>query len=227
MMEFDDRQTLDEALADRVEGQLADAILKRGRATLVVSGGSTPKGFFRALAKRALDWSRLTVTLADDRWVGPDHPDSNERLVRENLLTGAAGAATFIALVADAAHPGDAEAEIAGRLAHLGTVDVMILGMGGDGHFASLFPGSAALPAGLDLQSDRCCLAVDPPAAPHARMSMTLARIFDTRCLILHIVGDDKRAVLERARAEQNALELPIYALLSASSPALEVYWAP
>ncbi|MFK7830432.1 MAG: 6-phosphogluconolactonase [Congregibacter sp.] len=224
--EFDDRGVLDEQLAVDVAGALRDAILLRGKATLVLSGGSTPKGFLVALARRELDWDKLFVTLVDDRWVASGHSDSNERLVQENLLTGVARAAHFLPIVTDAPHPELALEVITEKLAGLGTADVMILGMGGDGHFASLFPDSAALEAGLELQSGQSFIAVDPPLAPHARMSMTLPRVFDTRRLILHIVGDEKRAVLEQAAREKDPLRLPIAAVLNAVSPSLEVYWA-
>lgn len=224
---FDDRKTLDEQLARDVEQALSDAIAARGRASLVLSGGSTPKGFFNALATHELDWEKLTVTLADDRWVPPEHADSNERLVRENLLVGAAAAARFVPLVNADAHPGTAVPAISAALADLGTADVMILGMGDDGHFASLFPGSDTLAAGLDLHNHESFIAVDPPVAPHARMSMTLRRILDSRRLILHIVGADKRALLNKAAHEGDATCLPIVAVLASRSPAAEVYWAP
>jgi 6-phosphogluconolactonase len=224
---FDDRNTLDEQLARDVGRALSEAIAARGRASLVLSGGSTPKGFFKALARHELDWEKLTVTLADDRWVPPEHADSNERLVRENLLVGAAAAARFVPLVNGDAHPRTAVPAISAALADLGTADVMILGMGDDGHFASLFPGSDTLAAGLDLHSQESFIAVDPPVAPHARMSMTLPRIFDSRCLILHIVGSDKRELLEEAAEEGDATRLPIVAVLGSTSPAAEVYWAP
>lgn len=227
LLEFDSRKGLDEQLADDVSGILRQAIEVRGVASLVLSGGSTPKGFLRSLACQELDWSKVTVTLADDRWVPSDHEDSNDRLVRENLLQGPANAAKFIPLVNGDAHPKTATVAIRDSLASLGTVDVMILGMGGDGHFASLFPASDTLAAGLDMHSRETVIAVDPPEAPHARMSMTLPRILDARHLILHIVGDDKRLVLDRALSDQDPLSLPIAAIMASESPAPYVYWAP
>lgn len=224
--EFADRAALDTALANSVAETLDGAVKDRGAGTLVLSGGSTPRGFFRRLQPQSLNWESLTVTLADDRWVPPTHEDSNELLVRENLLREHASAAQFLPLVTDDPHPSAAVAAVSARLAPLGTLDVVILGMGGDGHFASLFPGSDALAAGLDLSNAASCIAVDPPDAPHARMSMTLRRILDARRVILHIVGDDKRAVLERAVSDANSSVVPI-AALPAVEPRVEVYWAP
>lgn len=226
-LEFESRSALDKQMAEDVAAVLQQAMESRGKASLVVSGGSTPKGFFQAMAHKAIDWSRLTITLADDRWVPPSHEDSNDRLVQENMLQGPARAAKFIPLVTDDAHPRDAVDRVCKSLADLGTVDVMILGMGGDGHFASLFPDSDTLKPGLDLRSGNTLIAVDPPVAPHARMSMTLPRIFDTRHLLLHLVGDDKRAIWNRACAEQDPESLPIAAVSASESPAAQVYWAP
>lgn len=226
-LEFETRSALDQRMADDVTAVLQQAMESRGRASLVLSGGSTPKGFFQAMAHKALDWSKLTITLADDRWVPPSHEDSNDRLVQENLLQGPAAAANFIPLVTEDSHPRDAVAHVSHSLADLGTVDVMILGMGGDGHFASLFPGSETLKPGLDLHSGNTLIAVDPPVAPHARMSMTLPRIFDTRHLLVHLVGGDKRAIWDKARAERDPESLPIAAVIASESPIADVYWAP
>lgn len=226
-LEFDDRLTLDLQLAEHVADKLRQAIGERGEATLVVSGGSTPKGFFAALSGHELPWSKLTVTLADERWVTIDHEDSNERMVRELLLAGPAADARFISLVNEDDSPERGLAAIQARLAQLGTFDVLVLGMGGDGHFASLFPGAEALDAGLDLSNRESCIAVNPPAAPHARVSMTLRRLQDTRCLIVHVAGEEKRRVLDLAIEQGDAKTLPIAAIMAAETPAPDVYWAP
>ena len=227
MHSFDSREALDEQLADDIAAALETAIRERGQASIAVSGGSTPRGVFRALSARPLDWSRVTVTLVDDRWVNPEHEDSNERLVNEYLRVGNAASAPFVSLHSPHAHPRDAQTTIEERLAVFGTIDVMMLGMGGDGHFASLFPDSDVLEAGLDLSGTAACIAVDPPVAPHPRMSMTLPRIFDSRFLILHITGQDKLAILDEARRQGDPLTLPIAAVLAPTAPDLVIYWAP
>ncbi|MEE4279139.1 MAG: 6-phosphogluconolactonase [Halieaceae bacterium] len=222
-----DPSSLDRALAEEIAGVLASAITVNGCASLALSGGSTPRGLLGCLGALPLAWDQVTVTLVDERWVDAAHPDSNARMVRETLLAGAAGAAAFIPLYTAREHPSQAVEEVEAALAGLGTIDVLMLGMGGDGHFASLFPDSSALAAGLDLGGERACIAVDPPAAPHARMSMTLPRIIDTDKLILHITGADKLEVLERAAAERLPERLPIAALLGLEQPRLEIHWAP
>ena len=111
----------------------------------MVSGGRTPMGFFHLLSQQVLDWSKVTVLLADERWVDAGHADSNEKLVRENLLINEPAKATYLALKNDAEQALDGEAECEAALAGLDTFTVLILGMGDDGHTASLFPGSEAL----------------------------------------------------------------------------------
>jgi 6-phosphogluconolactonase len=217
-----------EQLAHWVALDLRGAIDKRGGATLAVSGGSTPLPLFERLAERALDWSRVTVTLVDERWVAAEHPDANARLVRDHLLRGAAAAARFIPLKSDHPSPFDAEATIAARLAPFaGAIDAVILGMGGDGHTASFFPGADTLEAAIDPAGDRLCVALTPPAAPHARMSLTLAALQRARNSYLHITGPQKLAVLEAALADGPVAALPVRAILRRPGPPVDVFYAP
>ncbi|WP_028312614.1 6-phosphogluconolactonase [Derxia gummosa] len=209
--EFADTASLDAALADFVVARLADGIAQRGRASLVVSGGRTPRGLFTRLSRADLDWSSIDVTLADERWVPNDHADSNERSVREALLVDRAATARFLA-----PFDGSATAEAgcaawrAGLAKFTRPFDVLILGMGNDGHTASLFPDAAEIGTGLDLGNDDDCLAVHPTLAPHARISLTRKRILDSRCLVLHVTGADKRELLERVMAEGPVEQYPI-----------------
>ncbi len=142
---FENPSALAEALADDVGARLAAAIAARGTASLAVSGGSTPKAFFRSLSRRELDWSKVTVTLVDERFVPPENDRSNHRLVADNLLKDGAAEARFVPLY-QAAETAEAAAAIAsGRTASLGApLDVVVLGMGTDGHTASFFPGGDA-----------------------------------------------------------------------------------
>jgi 6-phosphogluconolactonase len=224
---YADCDALDASLAEEVASRLRAAIEERGGASIALSGGSTPRGLLACLGGKELAWDRVTVTLVDERWVDDDHPDSNARMVRETLLRGAAARARFEPLYTGTAHPSEAVAGVEARLARLGAFDCLVLGMGADGHFASLFPGSEALMRGLDLQGDHAFIAVDPPAAPHPRMSMTLARIANTRHLVLHINGEAKRAVVQRASEERDPAALPIAAVLDLEAPRLEIHWCP
>ncbi|MBX2826328.1 MAG: 6-phosphogluconolactonase, partial [Gammaproteobacteria bacterium] len=190
---------LAEKLATDVAAMLAAGIRDRGRATIAVSGGSTPLPFFQALSRKPLDWSSVTVTLADERWVDPDHADSNERLVRQELLVAEASAATLLGLYQPIDEPEDALSSLDAQLRSLLPFDVVILGMGDDGHTASLFPGADGLQDALDLQRDVYCAAMVPGTAKHKRMSLTLKALVATQHLLVHITGETKRSVLEYA----------------------------
>uniref|UniRef100_UPI00055E8A1D 6-phosphogluconolactonase n=1 Tax=Pseudomonas asplenii TaxID=53407 RepID=UPI00055E8A1D len=140
---------LAEGQALAVAQQLRTAIAARGVATLVVSGGRSPVAFFQNLAKQDLDWSQVVISLADERWVPVEHADSNAGLLKRHLLQGAAARARFIGLYNAAANLDEAARQADQFLAELPDIDVLVLGMGDDGHTASLFPGSPNLQAAL------------------------------------------------------------------------------
>ena len=226
--EFKDSPTLVAALAGQVAELLRDGIRARGQASLVVSGGSTPVPFFAALSELALDWTQVTITLADERWVDPSEAGSNEHLVRQHLLQNRAAMARFVGLKTGAVTAVQGEKECADRLALLPRpFDALILGMGNDGHTASLFPQAARLGEALALESGKLCLAITPPAAPHERMTLTLPALLQSRQIILHIVGVDKRAVYERAMADGPVAQMPIRAVLGQTASPVMVFWCP
>lgn len=217
------REHLASQLAEAVAEALREDLSRQERALLVVSGGSTPKPFFAALSRAELPWERVDVTLADERWVDEDAADSNARLVRETLLRGPAEAANFVPLTCDAATPEQGVAEVAERIAALSwPASVVILGMGGDGHTASLFPDSQEL--GLALSTAEPLVAVRTPSQPQARITLSADRLHQARRHFLHLSGEDKRSVLGRALAGDDVRELPIRAFLACP---LAIYWAP
>ena len=151
--DFDDRPALDSALASHIAGLLAADIEQRGKASLAVSGGSTPKGMFAALSRQHLPWNQVWITLVDERWVEADSPDSNEKLVRENLLQNAAAEANFIGLKGSGADAATGLAEVTARMEALPLpLSCAVLGMGGDGHTASWFPRARNLAELIDPQ---------------------------------------------------------------------------
>jgi 6-phosphogluconolactonase len=226
MLEFENTSALDIALAEQITAMLAADINASGSASLVVSGGRTPMGFFHLLSQQDLDWSAVTITLADERWVDNQHQDSNEKLVRENLLINNAVQANFVAAKNAATDAIDGEADLEQSLATIGRFTVVILGMGDDGHTASLFPDAETLSLGLDLHSGRTAIAVTPPAAPHQRISMTLPRLLDAQQVVIHISGAGKQAVLQTAQEGDDIAELPIRAILNQQIAPLKIYWA-
>ena len=225
---FPDRQALAAALAGEIKVDLEEAIAARGAASLVVSGGRTPARLFDRLRDEKVDWTRTWVTLADERWVETSAEASNERFVRETLLVGPAAGAHFVGLKNPAPTP-EAGADWSWRA--LSRVprpfDVVLLGMGEDGHTASLFPGSLALAKALDTAAAPGCVAVNALTAPHARVSLNLAALLDARRIILHIEGESKWQVYQRARMPGSAAELPVRAVLHQKEVPIDVYWAP
>jgi 6-phosphogluconolactonase len=225
---FPDREALAAALAGEIKVDLEEAIAARGATSLVVSGGKTPARLFARLRDEKVDWTRTWVTLADERWVETTSEDSNERRVREGLLVGSAAAAHFVGLKNPAATPeagADWVTRALTRVPH--PFDVVVLGMGEDGHTASLFPGSMALARGLDPAAPPACIAVNALVAPHARVSLNLAALLDSRRIVLHIEGDAKWAVYQRARAPGTSAELPIRAVLQQKEVPVDVFWSP
>jgi len=223
---FDDPAVLARELARTIAAKLGTAVRERGEASLVVSGGSTPQPLYTALSREPLDWERVAVTLADERWVPPEDPASNEQRIRRFLLTGQAGKARWIGLWNAAPTPEEGWEECERVLAAIARpFDVVVLGMGEDGHTASLFPAAANLAAGLDPAAGRSCLPVRPPHAPHARISLTAAALLDSRRIVLHITGAAKWAVYQRALEPGTAEEMPIRVFFRRAP--LEVYWAP
>lgn len=224
--EFASKDELDLNLAHYIAAQLQQAIAERGTASLAVSGGRTPAGMFKALRTSNIEWSKVNITLVDERWVPNDHADSNERLTRENLLQDGAAAANFISMVNDAATPHAGLAGIEARLSVIKTpIDILILGMGDDGHTASLFPNAAELEDAC--VSTQLVAAVTPPVAPHQRITLTLPTIVQARNVLVHITGTGKKELLNTAMQEQKAItELyPIRRVLDQVKSTAQVYW--
>jgi len=222
--DFSDRPTLDSALATHIAGLLAADIESHGKASLAVSGGSTPKGMFAALSRLHLPWNQVWITLVDERWVDADSPDSNEKLVRENLLQNAAAAANFIGLKGAGPDAIAGLPEVTGRMEELPLpLSCAVLGMGGDGHTASWFPQASNLNQLLDPKGKELLGCCDPVTAPHQRITFTLPAILAAGEIILHITGEEKRAVL----AEASDRRYPIAAITEQQSNPASIWWAP
>ncbi len=194
-------------LAQDIAQRLAAAIEVRGFAVLSVSGGKSPVALFEALRVIDIDWSRVRVTLVDERCVPRIHPDSNALLVQTHLLQDLAAKAQLVFMVTNATELLDSpitQAKAAGiALGAAGIADVLVLGMGADGHTASLFPDAPHLSDALDLRNTHNCVAIElknPPAnAPYARITQTLAQILSARHIVLPLTGADKLHTLQQA----------------------------
>ncbi|MCH1445517.1 MAG: 6-phosphogluconolactonase [Luminiphilus sp.] len=196
---YTDRSSLDAALAETIIVQLNEGIASRGTASLVVSGGSTPKGLFQKLSSAELDWAKVTVLLADERWVPETHADSNSAMVKTLLLQDKATAASWIDYGAGRDDPEREVARVSKILAEIDFFDVVVLGMGADSHTASLFPCSIELLEGLT--TTESVLMTQPTTAPHKRITLSKHRLLKTELGIIHLVGDSKLEVFEKATA--------------------------
>lgn len=215
------------ALVERVCAVIELAVKSRGRASLLVPGGKTPIAVFEALAQRDLPWDSVYISLTDERRVPMSDPDSNAALVKRHLLQDRAASAHFYPLHRDAM---DARADEAACSAALGMLprpfDAVILGMGADGHTASLFADDSGLRAALKLDTQARCAATRAPTPPFERLSLTLATLLESRWIGLPIQGLAKWQVLEQALASQDPLRYPVAALLAQQQVPVHVYWS-
>ena len=220
LVEYPDREMLAIDLANQLAGELRMHLQANDTASLAVPGGTTPGAVFDALCAADLDWDRVHVFPTDERWVAPDHPRSNGRLIAERLITGRAAAALLLPLYAAAETPEAALPEIAARLQPELPISVLLLGMGEDMHTASLFPGAVGLEAAL--APDAPALAVlRPETVPEARISLTAPVLDGAMSKHLVLYGAAKRAALDRALSLPPE-EAPVQAILNNTT----VHWS-
>jgi 6-phosphogluconolactonase len=216
------------AIAVVVAATLRRELEQHQRARLLVSGGSTPAPVFRALSRAPLDWKHVEIGLVDERWLLPDDKDSNAHLARTHLLRNRAADARLETLT----RPGQGieEAVATANLHARRRPAIALLGMGDDGHTASLFPGMRDL--ALALSSPSPYVAVDATGCPGAgtwarRISMTPAGLSVAPMRLLLIRGDSKRQLLERALAGDDPTELPVRIAFQTPGAQLQVHWCP
>lgn len=222
---FSSGDALARNLANDVAAALGRRLATDGTAGLVVSGGRTPAAFLRELASRELDWSNVIVTLADERCVPADDPASNLRLVREAFVNSPATHATIVDVDPTATYAAARWIDALVRIPR--PFAAVVLGMGEDGHFASLFPGMSGLASALDLFNTAYVVDGIAPVEPRARLSLTLPILLDTDLLVLQVTGDSKLETLRRASRPGSPLEMPVRALLEQRRVPLEIYHAP
>ena len=223
---FETREEASAAAAERITRALKRRLEGQKAATLVVSGGTSPVQCFEALAHKDICWSRVGILPSDDRWVPGEHEDSNEKLVRNKLLVNGAASADLLPFYS-------ADNSVEERAAALDQeirfvpfpFACALLGMGADGHFASLFPDAENLDEGLDIESQTLCLPVHTEASPYPRITLTLSALARSDQIVLLFFGDDKRKVYEKAKAG-NA-RYPVTRLLRQKRAPVYCYWAP
>jgi 6-phosphogluconolactonase len=207
---------LADAAADAIEAALEGALDARGRASLVATGGRSPGPVYDRLARADLDWAHVAVTLSDERHVDKDSPNANARLLRERLFQGPAAKAQYLPLT-----------DYAERvLRKLLPFDAVMLGMGEDGHIASLIPGSPVLAHAMD-PGGQALTAESPEgfgSPPVARITLTLSALLQSRAIFLLIAGEAKRQVISQAQA---GADYPVAAILNQALVPVRIFWTP
>jgi 6-phosphogluconolactonase len=222
---FASSETLVEVLYQKIINILADSISEKGFANLAVSGGSTPKKLFNKLSRANIDWEKVRVTLVDERWVDKSSEMSNEKLVRDNLLINGAKKATFYGLKTDELLAKNSVSCLGVTLEKLfNQLDVVVLGMGIDGHTASFFPHSAELEFALNTRDLVC--ATTATVEPKERITLSRNFLLSTQNLFLHIEGKEKKEVFLNASKSDDILSMPIISMMQQQKPLLEVYYA-
>lgn len=214
------------AVARRIENALYRQLVTHERAAIVVSGGTTPVPVFAHMAHSTLDWHRINVLLSDERWIPSDHEDSNEKMLRDALKTSRASYAQIISYFAPDTTIDTRCKQVDDVVAKLPLpFACTLLGMGEDGHFASLFPDAENLNDGLDPDNSKNCIAVKTRASPYDRISLTLSALTNSDEILLLISGEAKRALLEQATV--NGADIPVSYLLKQRRSPVRVFWAP
>jgi 6-phosphogluconolactonase len=221
---YESREDASLAAAKRIAELLSTRLANNDEASLVVSGGTSPRDCLTALAGTTLDWDRVQVAMSDERWVPPEHDDSNERLVRETLLVNEASAAELLSVYAADVTPEERCDQLQDPLPVL-PFACSLIGMGTDGHFASLFPDADNLDFAMDVECGRLYVPVDTAASPHRRISMTLAGISRSDEVALLFFGEDKLDVYRKAKASSNGE--PVSRLLRQKRAPVRIFWAP
>jgi len=219
-LEYPDRELMMMNVADKLAAEMNAFLRGNDHATFAVPGGTTPGPIFDVLSGINIDWQRVNVMLTDERWVPEDHPRSNTRLLRKRLLRDKAGAANYVPIHGDTGTPEEMIDTLSARVAEHLPISVLVLGMGGDMHTASLFPGADRLDAALADDAPPL-MAMRGGGANEPRITLTAPVL--RRAMSTHIVitGPEKRQALERARGLK-ASEAPVALVLREA----KVHWA-
>ncbi|WHI45849.1 6-phosphogluconolactonase [Microbulbifer sp. JMSA004] len=230
---FQDRERLVQALAHDCASELQKGIKENGHANFLVSGGSTPEPVYRELSRRPLPWSQITAALVDERWVEKNHSGSNAAFIEKSLLQNYGAKANFLGM--KNSHTTAVEGEEACERAYSELqkpFDVCLLGMGSDGHTASLFPHAQGLQDALNPESEKLCSAIianqsEVTGSNTERMTLTLSAIVQSRNIKLLITGEEKLKVYREALLGSDELEMPVRSILKQGLKPVTVYWAP
>ncbi len=223
---FDNQSLASAAAAERVADALKKRLVDQPQASLVVTGGSTPENCYQLLANTALPWDRVHIVLSDERCVPVDHEASNEGMIRRVLMTERAASANLVSIYAKELAPDDQCDAIAEKLNSMPTpFSLSLLGLGEDGHFASLFSDFDRLNEGLDPDSDHRCMLLRTAASRHPRITLTMSTLSRSNEILLLFFGATKRETYERAKLPD--CDYPVSRLLQQQRTPVHTIWAP
>jgi 6-phosphogluconolactonase len=224
---FQDRKRLFVGLTHDFSERLAEIIRKRRKASLALAGGTTPGPLYEALSNLPLPWEKVSVTLTDERWVSPQDPASNEWLLRDLLLRRRAASATFYGFKTNHAKATGGAATAEKRIAPIMPFDICLIGMGSDGHIASLIPGAEGYDAAVDPLNTKKVAGIhsDGAAGSPERMTLTLSGILSSRRIVLLFMGADKLAIYNEAKEGRG--NSPVRDLLAQKKTPVHAFWAP
>lgn len=226
LKKYTSRNELIEELSANVISMLQHGIDRRDAGSMLLSGGSTPGALYNKMSNTSFDWQKVWFAPTDERWVDAGHPDSNEKMIRNTLLINKAAAATYIGLKSDGEDPVAGAQAVEEKLAPMPMpFDVVLLGMGEDGHFASLFPNLEDTRRAMDVNEGSLCYPIRRDGDDHDRMTMTYKSILNAKQIILLFFGESKLRVFEQA-AQNVSDHLPISHLLNQSNVPVHLYWA-
>ena len=221
--EFNSETTLELSLLKRIEHQLQIAIKSRGFAKLLLSGGSTPMNLYRKFNSFSIDWQKVEIGLVDERWVENESKDSNYKNIKTALGDEIIAEGSFTPMVYDLESE-DLNLHLCRKKnnSFLGEKTIVLLGMGTDGHTASLFPNTSSTEMALSaIQPD--ILTNEAPSKPKKRITHNLKSLLNTQKLLLYIKGKKKKEVINNAKENL----LPISYCINSHSADLEIFWSP
>lgn len=228
---FNSKAELTAALAQDIEVRLVEGIKNDDRAVICVSGGSSPKPAYQHLSKLPLAWDKIDVVMVDERWVDPSHDKSNETFINQTLLQNKAIEANFLHMKNKSATALEGQIECEKAFKTLKQpFDITILGMGPDGHTASLFPHAEGLENALSTNDLVCAIEAiksDVTGDITQRLSLSLHGIKQSKVVKLLISGEEKLEVYKQAKLGGKVEDMPLRAILNQTDVEVQVYWAP
>ncbi len=224
---FQDRKRLFVGLAQDFHDRLSEIIRKRRKASLALAGGTTPGPLYDALSNALLPWEKVSITLTDERWVSPEDPASNEYLIRDLLMKRRAAGATFVPLKTNHAKASGGAGIAEKRITPIMPFDICLIGMGPDGHIASLIPGAEGYAAASDPNTPKKLAGIHAPGAAGApeRMTLTVPGLLSSRRIVVLFMGQDKLNVYNEAKAGEGSS--PLRELLAQKKVPVHAFWAP